>query len=91
MSPNEKANWKAINTILWKDWDPIGAGAPEDEYSDFVWPVYRLLAAGAGRDMVALYLRAAARDKLGVDAVDEPRVNVMLDKLMALKITEANT
>ncbi len=89
MSPNEKENWKAINTILWKDWDPIGAGVPKDEYSDFVWPVYRLLAAGAGRDIVGLYLRTSAADKLGIADHDEARLNTALDKLMALKIADA--
>ena len=90
MSPDEKANWKAINTILWKDWDPIGAGGPEDECSDFIWPLYRLLATGARRDMVGLYLRTAAQDKLGVTALDEAGMNRAIDKLMALKITETD-
>ena len=75
---------RAINTILWKDWDPIGCHVPEDEYEDYVWPVYRLLMEGASRERVGDYLRHTATVTIGMPAVDEAALAVTLDKLMAL-------
>ena len=49
MSRDAKAETRAINTILWQDWDPIGCGVPEDEYESYVWPVYKLLIARRGK------------------------------------------
>jgi len=86
VSLDTKAAGRAINLILWRDWDPISAGVPEDEYSGFVWPVFRLIVAGAGRDLVGLYLRTQA-EELGC-AGDETRLSAALDKLMALDIVE---
>ncbi|MGD9980017.1 MAG: hypothetical protein AB7H66_11620 [Hyphomonadaceae bacterium] len=57
MRRDTKAETRAINAILWKDWDPIGCGVPEDEYESYVWPVYKLLIDGAPREDVVAYLR----------------------------------
>lgn len=78
-----KAEARAINTILWRDWDPIGCGVPEDEYESCVGPVYRLLIDGAPRERVAAYLRETAAEAIGL-GVPEERLNRVVDKLMAL-------
>lgn len=80
-----KAETRAINTILWRDWDPIGCGVPEDEYESYVWPVYRLLIDGKPRADVEAYLRATAAETIGVTA-QEDRLQTALDKLMALRL-----
>lgn len=47
---------KRINAILWKDWDPIGAGVPEDEYESYAPPILRLLLDGARKAAISEYL-----------------------------------
>lgn len=78
-----KAETRAINTILWKDWDPIGCGVPEDEYESYVWPVYKLLIDGAPREKVADYLRMIADEHITVSVPTE-RLERVVDKLVAL-------
>jgi hypothetical protein len=85
MSRDTKAEARAINQILWREWDPIGCGVPEDEYEGYVWPVYKLLMDGAPRANVATYLRWVADEHIGVP-VPEERLNRVIDTLMALKL-----
>jgi hypothetical protein len=88
MSRDTKAETKAINTILWKDWDPIGCGVPEDEYESYVWPVYKLLIDGAPRADVTAYLRWAADENITCP-VPENRLVAVVDKLMALGVARS--
>ena len=85
MKRDAKAEARAINAILWRDWDPIGAGTPEDEYESYVWPLYKLLIEGKPREDIAAYLRKAA-DDLKVMPAPEERLNEVADKLISLKI-----
>lgn len=85
MKRDTKVETRAINTILWKHWDPIGCGAPEDEYESYVWPVYKLLIDAAPREEVAAYLRWAAETQLETP-VGEDRLAQVVDKLMALRL-----
>jgi hypothetical protein len=85
VSRDTKAETRAINTILWRDWDPIGCGVPEDEYESYVWPVYKLLIDGAPREAVAEYLRRTADETIGVPS-PENRLQQAVDKLVALNI-----
>jgi hypothetical protein len=88
MSRDTKAETRAINTILWRDWDPIGCGVPEDEYESYVWPVYKLLIDGAPREAVAEYLRVTAAEVITV-SVPEDRLEAVVAKLMALGVKPA--
>lgn len=85
MSRDTKAETRAINTILWRDWDPIGCGVPEDEYESYVWPVYKLLIDGAPREAIADYLRETA-DQVITVSVPENRLQAVVDKLLALGV-----
>jgi hypothetical protein len=71
-----------IRRILNEDWDPLCAGAPEDEYDAFVWPLYRLVCAQDGRAVVKL-LQAGGEDLLGCGCKDD-RLEGIADKLLAL-------
>jgi hypothetical protein len=82
-----KVETRAINTILWRDWDPIGCGVPEDEYESYVWPVYKLLIDGVPREEVAGYLRWIADVHITVP-VPEERLQAVVDKLIALKLAK---
>lgn len=84
MSRDTKTETRAIHGILWRDWDPIG-GVPEDEYRDYVWPVYKLLIRGASREDVTAYLRWAAAERLA-SPVPEERLNLVVDKLLAVGV-----
>jgi hypothetical protein len=83
-----KAEARAINTVLWRDWDPIGCGVPEDEYESHVWPLYKLLMAGASRAAVADYLREVGDAQIGL-AVGDDKLAKVVDKLLALKLADA--
>ena len=88
MSRDTKTETHTINAILWRDWDPIGCGVPEDEYESYVWPVYRLLIDGAPREAIETYLRWAADENITVPA-PENRLQAVVDKLMALGVKPA--
>jgi hypothetical protein len=78
-----RAGAAAIRKIFHQDWDPIGCGVPEDEYDRYLWPVYRLLMRNAPRKEVTAYLRRAA-DRSMISPVPEPRLTLVVDRLMAL-------
>lgn len=88
MTRDTKAETRKINTILWKDWDPIGCGVPEDEYWSYVWPVYKLLIDDAPRGDVTAYLRWVADEYITLP-VPEERLNEVVDKLMALGLAHS--
>jgi hypothetical protein len=87
VSRDTKAETRAINAILWKDWDPIGCGVPEDEYESYVWPVYKLLIDGVPREAIAEYLRWVAENLIEIP-VSEERLAPAVDKLMALRLAK---
>ncbi len=57
-------------------WDPIGVlddpAWPRDEYEGLVGPVPRRLEAGDTPAQLAVYLRAEARDRFGLDPDGRP-------------------
>ncbi len=71
-----------IRRILNEDWDPLCAGAPEDEYDAFVWPLYRLVCAGDVRAVIAL-LQEGGETLLDCASKDD-RLDAIADKLLAL-------
>lgn len=81
-----KAHAAAIRVILHQDWDAIGCGVPEDEYDSYLWPVLRLLQDGATRETLAAYLRTTAAEAM-TSTVPEDRLAIVLDKLMALRLS----
>ena len=87
MRRDTKAETRAINAILWRDWDPIGCGVPEDEYESYVWPVYKLLIDDARREAVIAYLRWVADENITV-SVPNDRLQAVVDKLVALRLAK---
>ena len=55
---------KRINTIHWKNWDPIGASVPEDEYEGYAPPILRVLLDGADKAALSNYLFVTAADTI---------------------------
>jgi hypothetical protein len=88
MTPEGKRRLRAltsdVNAILWRDWDPIGCGVPEDEYASYAPEVVRLLTEGAPAGEIAAYLREASAGMMRA-AVPERRLAEVVAKLMALR------
>lgn len=85
MTRDTKAETRAINQILWRDWDPIGCGVPGDEYESYVWPVYKLLIDGKPRSEIESYLRMIADEYITL-SVPEDKLRRVVDNLLALGI-----
>jgi len=73
----ELANWHSwwkgrgrygLNRILLEDWNPIGVGVPDDEYSSYAGTVARMLREGAREEEIAAFLSKAATEHIGVSA-----------------------
>ena len=49
--------YKAIDEILWNNWDPIGVSKiedwPKDEYYSYLAPIYNMVVANASRNQIA--------------------------------------
>jgi hypothetical protein len=59
LNPQQKALYKAVDEILWNDWDPIGMKlneGPRDEYEDEVPVIFSLKVRGADIDTIAAKL-----------------------------------
>lgn len=78
---------RAVNTVLWRDWDPIGCGVPEDEYESYAPEVVRLLTEGALAGEIAAYLRETAAGMMST-SVPERQLADVVAKLMALRGSE---
>ena len=77
---------KAINLILWRDWDPIGCGVPEDEYQSYAPGVLRLLEGGADCHKLAAHLARVAQESMACP-ISETKAGEVADKLLALRLS----
>lgn len=80
-----KAAFEQVQTILHRDWDPIGCGVPLDEYDSYAWSVLKLLQQRAPQSDIKSYLRSAAADGMS-SPVPEPRLQAVVDSLLTLEI-----
>ena len=67
LPPRELALYRAIDEILWTDWDPIGIHpwGPRDEYHAYLPKVFQLALAG-NVDNIADYLFSVATEQMGL-------------------------
>jgi hypothetical protein len=85
-SPQELQLYKAIDEILWKDWDPIGiSGAIEarDEYQMYSPQAYKLALIG-DRTKIADYLFSVAVERMGLTTQRNMHLAIA-DKILAAK------
>ena len=62
--------FRAIDKILWTDWDPIGMNdlhICRDEYRSYVPSIYELKVAGANCDTIASRLFDISGQEMGID------------------------
>lgn len=83
---------KAIDAILFHDWDPIGVKDDakdhpglRDEYGSYVGPVYHALTSGASEVEIAALLRRISDESIGLSSSDD-RLLIVARKLRALDV-----
>lgn len=78
MSAKLREFQRAIDEILWKEWDPIGgagAATPRDEYSSYVPQVLKRALAG-DRTGIAEYLSSVEENEMGLGHRTQPPLHV---------------
>ena len=86
-----RALTRAVDTVLWEVWDPIGVNyAPEarDEYTSYAPEVAGLLRSGASDDEIRSHLATIILERMGLAWVNPERERRTLAALRALPITE---
>jgi len=68
MTSEQKKLYKAIDEILWNDWDPIGVNdiAPRDEYQSYTPTIFKLKTIGADIETIAKTLHEIETVTIGV-------------------------
>jgi hypothetical protein len=87
LPPDELALYKAIDEILWKDWDPIGVNdMPEarDEYQSYLPHIFRLAIEGKDAEHISSSLIATIEGNIGLCADKEHCLKVA-KKIVAAK------
>lgn len=85
MSRDRKSELRAINAVLWRDWDPIGCGVPEDEYTSYAPGVWRLLSEGADQFKLTAHLRSVAEQSMACP-ISEEKARGVAEKLLKLGV-----
>jgi len=69
-SEEHSSLYKAINEILWNDWDPIGVRKfgdwPKDEYQSYTPLIFNLKINNANAETIAQALYEIENDRMGV-------------------------
>ncbi|HTD39649.1 MAG TPA: hypothetical protein VK671_03445 [Mucilaginibacter sp.] len=69
LSSEHKVLYKAIDEILWEDWDPIGMKhfeGPRDEYESYVPSIFSLKINGESIESIALRLYEIETKRMGL-------------------------
>ncbi len=89
VSRYDKRLWREINTILFRDWDPIGVNDEpqcEDEYESYVGGIYRLVVGDADCFKLAEHLARIETESIGLEKPDkEERCRRIAEQLLALR------
>jgi hypothetical protein len=71
--------FRAIDKILWTDWDPIGVNDLQicrDEYRSYVPAIYTLKLAGSGQEVIASKLFEIAQKEMAITLTMDVCINV---------------
>jgi hypothetical protein len=68
LPPDQLQLYKAIDEILWKDWDPIGVSPHglRDEYHAYLPEVFKLALEDAAPLKIAEYLHKVVAERMGL-------------------------
>ena len=76
----------SVRQILWRDWNPIAPGVPEDEYDAYVGPVLGLLEKGSEIQEIADYLCWVESERMGLSQTDKSRLVSVAKKLKEIDV-----
>jgi hypothetical protein len=68
--------YKAINVVLWTDWDPIGCGVPEDEYDSYVPRILGMLIGKVDKHRLAQHLHTLETVDMGLSGNMERNMRI---------------
>lgn len=74
LSPEELELYKAIDEILWLDWDPIGVNdmsEARDEYWSYIPHIFRLVIEGKDAEHISSSLVTTIESSIGLGADQE--------------------
>lgn len=90
MTQEQKILYKAIDEILWRDWDPINVNDDEewrDEYSSYTPQVFNLKIKNADKETIAQHLLKIETGRMGFKgSIDGCRQ--VADKIIKLSINQ---
>lgn len=87
LPPHELELYRAVDEILWRDWDPIGVAqfgdSARDEYYAYLPETYKLAVAG-DRAAIAEYLHSVASGRMGLRSTLKDHLGIA-DKILEAK------
>ena len=78
---------KKVDTILWKEWDPIGNDVPEDEYTSYALTIVGKARRDESKEAILEYLYWAENDNMGLECTREQadsKNSPIVDKIIKL-------
>jgi hypothetical protein len=89
LPPRELELYRAVDEILWRDWDPIGVAQfgkdARDEYYAYLPETYRLALAG-DRAGIAEYLHSVVSSRMGLSRSTVADHLAVADKILEAKV-----
>jgi hypothetical protein len=79
---------QAIRDIFMRDWDPIGAGVPEDEYDNYIGPVYRILLGTRSEEELIDFLFRTETETIGLNPVGREHLRPIAQELLKLNVSK---
>ncbi|ALU45863.1 hypothetical protein [Pseudoalteromonas rubra] len=80
MKAKQKELYKAIASILWHDWDPIGVNYGEDEWNDeydsYVPHVFKLVLEDKDVSNIAQYLSSSIKQNMSCSAPEQHNLKI---------------
>ena len=79
MSPEHIKLWKAIDKILWEDWDPIGINdnhEARNEYYGYALQIFKLKIEGANSETIANRLNKYVTMDIGLNPDTEHCIKI---------------
>jgi hypothetical protein len=78
MARHPKINLEPLREIGWRDWNPIGAGLPADEYDTYLLNAAGQIVNGRSDDAVADYLVSVEVEQMGLDPAPDVRERALV-------------
>jgi hypothetical protein len=79
----------SIRQVLYREWDPIGVAGwgPEDEYDDYIGPVYQILATNRSEEQLIALLVATQSGVIGVSCESPEHLRPVARSLLSIDVS----